>query len=128
MTTAVFLAVLLGQAADNPFAAPQNVAEPDRIALTPKLDGKLEEEEWDSFASSGGNSVSFQWEPGRIHAGASMPLSHELVVSLDLRGDGWLIGDDNLELRLGWSDGKPALKARWMNASEAAGPKWIDAP
>ena len=45
MTTVVCVALLLGQAAENPFAAPQNVSEPERIALTPKLDGKLDDEE-----------------------------------------------------------------------------------
>lgn len=133
MLTVACAALLLAQeaaAAQDPaaFATLQNVLETDRIALTPKLDGVIEASEWDPFATSNGSEVYLQWEPHRLHAAGTLSAGQELVVSLDRKGDGWLVGNDNLELRLIWAEGKPVLRARWLDATDRSGPRWVEAP
>src|SRR5208283_2501321 len=90
-----------------PFVAPVVVKQTDRLALTPKLDGKIDPEEWDPFSSQGGLDTYFQWEPRKLHMAARVPVGQDLIVSLDLKGDGWLVGKDNVEVRVVW-DGKVA--------------------
>lgn len=132
LTVAIALCLLVQDASqgavENPFAAPQNVVETDRIALTPKLDGTISSEEWDAFALSGGIQTYFQWEPDRFHAAATLPASKQLVLSIDRKGDGWLVGKDNLEVRLEWNGDRPAIHARWLDATDRRGPTWVPAP
>src|SRR4051794_27770199 len=119
MSLSLLTALLLSQAQAGvaaakmpPFAAAQAVAESNRIAVTPKINGKLDEEEWDPLASDAATKTFFQWEPGRLHAAAAVPNGEDMVVSIDARGNGWLIGSDNLEIRVGSKDGKTTFAAR----------------
>lgn len=106
------------------FNAPYVVAESQRLMLTPKIDGKIDDEEWDLLTSTPDSKTYFQWEPGKIHVAATGPANKDLVVSLDLKGNGWLIGDDNLEVRVTNKDGRPVLSARQLDATNVAGPAW----
>lgn len=121
-------AALPAQGDSNPFGTALNVLETERIALTPVLDGKLTEDEWDPFATSNGAQTYFQWEPEHLHAAGTLATGQELVLSLDRSGNGWLVGKDNLEVRLRFDDGKASVHARWLDATDPAGPKWIAAP
>lgn len=104
------------------------VAEVERIQLTPKIDGKIDEEEWDPLGSSGDAKTYFQWEPGAIHVAATGAVGKDLLVSVDPGGDGWLVGSNNLEVRIGLRDGKPVVKLRLLDATNVAGPTYRDIP
>lgn len=102
------------------------ITNPLRLAMTPKLDGKLEEEEWDPFASTSCDGY-LQWQPGKIHVGAKLAVGQDLLVSLDLAGDGWLRGSDNVELRVKWNGTAPEIAARRLDGARPEGPAWMDA-
>jgi hypothetical protein len=110
-----------------PFATPMAVAQPARLAITPKIDGKMEAEEWDHLATVDGLESYLQWEPQRVHIAARVPAGQDLLVSLDLRGDGWLQGQDNLEIRVRETDSVPDVSMRLLNATSLNGPEWEDA-
>jgi len=119
------LPLLLAVAAaahQNPFADPIQVAQPIRLEMTPTLDGKIDTEEWDPF----GTQTYLQWEPGKIYAAAVMPAGKDLVVSIDGKGDGWLVGRDNIEFRVTLKDGKPVVTARELDATVVKAPIWRD--
>ncbi len=100
------------------------VAETNRIRLSPQIDGKIEDEEWDAFATSGDTKTFLQWEPGVIHIAASGAMGKDLLVSIDPDSDGWLVGKNNLEARIGLRDGKPTIKLRILDATNVAGPTY----
>ncbi|MBS1721717.1 MAG: hypothetical protein JSS66_01790 [Armatimonadetes bacterium] len=102
------------------YTVPQTV----RLAITPVLDGKISPEEWDSLSNSGGCDAYFQWEPETLYFAANAKDGEDVVVSLDMKSDGWLVGDDNLELRIGFKDGQPALSTRKLDSTDPAGPAW----
>ncbi len=110
------------------FTVAPTVLETQRIELTPKIDGKIEEEEWDPFTVSGSLKTFFQWEPGVIYAAATGPAGQDMILSLDLNSDGWLVGDDNLEARVTTSNGKAQVTVRRLDASNVAGPVWRELP
>jgi len=131
MTLPVLLAVLGALAPQDsqvPFSQPQGVTEPSRLALTPTLDGVISPDEWDSFAKTADGETYMQWEPGKLYVAAKMPEGRDLLVSIDAKQDGWLVGKDNLEFRLRAVDGKVVVMARRLDATNVAGPKWIDLP
>lgn len=104
------------------------VAETSRIRLTPSLDGKIEEEEWDGLGTSGETKTYLQWEPGAIHVAAAATMGKDLLVSIDSDGNGWLVGRNNLEARIGTREGKPFVTLRLLDASNVAGPVYRDMP
>ena len=103
---------------------PPAVVETKRLRLTPNLDGQISEEEWDEFGVSGGVKTYLQWEPGMVHVAAAMASGKDLLLSLDLAGDGWLVGNDNLEVRIGVRDGKSFVKLRILDATAVVGPTY----
>lgn len=110
------------------FATPFAVETPDRMMLTPFVDGVLETAEWDSLGDAGGAVSYLQWEPGALHLAATSPFGREIVFSLDMANDGWLRGDDNLEVRLRWDGGRATARLRWLDATPPSGPAWKPAP
>ncbi len=110
------------------FSSAFTVAEPNRLAITPKLDGILSDEEWDPLSSDAATKSYFEWEPGKLHVAASVPSGSDLIVSFDFDNNGWLVGRDNLEVRLSSQGGKAAMSARVLDATNVSGPRWIDIP
>jgi len=110
------------------FSSNFSVAELNRVALTPKIDGVIDEEEWDLLGSTSDMKSYFQWEPGKLHIAAQVPSGHDLVASFDLGANGWLIGKDNLEVRLSCVDSKVTISCRVVDGTGISGPKWIDLP
>lgn len=133
MITSLVLALAL-QAAQAPDTGPQLFAEPqvvknkDRLALTPKIDGIFSPEEWDPFAPIEGGEAHFQWEPKKLYVAAVLPIGKDLVVSLDLKGNGWLVGDDNLSVRVSWTGTTAAVSMALLDASNPSGPVWVEIP
>lgn len=125
MTLPALLAALASVGSQ--FASPMVVQEPTRLALTPHLDGKLDTEEWELLSDSGGMTSYFQWEPGKVHVAGKVPLGSDALISLDLGGDGWLLGQNNLEVRVGLRDGALEITERILNGTAAEGPVWEDA-
>jgi len=109
------------------FSVAPIVSDTIRLSLSPKIDGKIQTEEWDAFAANPIESFQ-QWEPGKVHAAARVPMGQDLLVSFDLRGDGWLQGNDNVEVRVKWNGTAPELTARRLDATRPEGPTWVDAP
>lgn len=112
---------------EQPFVKPLSVVDLNRLALSPKLDGKIAEAEWEPLASEGPAKFFFQWEPGKLHFAGTMPKDQALLASVDLKADGWLVGKDNLEVRVSWKEGKALVSARVLDATNPAGPVWADA-
>jgi hypothetical protein len=96
------------------------------LALTPKLDGELSDEEWDPLVSSETLKGFFQWEPGLIHFAATVPAGQDLLLSLDMRANGWLVGADNIEVRVSPGESAPRVMVRMVDATNVAGPTWVD--
>jgi hypothetical protein len=115
-------------AAPEPFVTPQDIGDLTRLALTPKLDGVIDTEEWDPFIQTGDLDSYLQWEPGILYLAAKAPIGDEIVYSFDLKNDGWLVGRDNLEVRLRRSEAGVTIKGRVLDADNKTGPKWIDVP
>ena len=109
------------------FTVPLVPSNEQRLAASPRLDGEIEPEEWDEFAASGDAQTWFQWEPGSLHAAAKLPVGQDLLVSLDLRGDGWLVGSDNLEIRVSWDGAAAKAALRRLDATHPEGPEWAEA-
>lgn len=104
------------------------VVESTRLELTPRLDGRIEDEEWDPLGTSGDVKTYLQWEPGAIHVAAAAALGKDLLVSIDPGADGWLVGATNLEARIGQREGKPFVKLRILDATNVAGPAYREIP
>ncbi len=107
--------------------APLKVAETNRLALTPTIDGEIQPGEWTAFADSGGGKTYFQWEPDTLYWAATAMEGDDVVVSIDFNADGWLVGDDNFEFRCHLADGKLKVTVRRLDASNPAGPVWVPA-
>lgn len=112
------------------FVKPLTVAEPVRLAITPKIDGKIDPEEWDAFATlDGGVDTFFQWEPDKLHFAAQhIPVGQDLLISVDGHGDGWLVGKDNLEIRVHWTGTTADVSERILDNTPVSGPVWVDVP
>lgn len=106
-------------------ATPYTLAQPVRLAITPLMDGRVEEEEWDALAESGGCRSFFQWEPETLYWGARAKDGEDIVLSLDMNADGWLVGSDNLEFRVSFTGGNPTVSVRRLDASDPNGPAWV---
>jgi hypothetical protein len=112
--------------ANQTFATAPVVVETRRIALTPTLDGAIGSEEWDPFSNGDGVESFLQWEPKKLHIAARYPAGQDLLVSLDMKSNGWLVGKDNVEIRVRMQDGKPVVSSRLLDATAVAGPQWVN--
>ncbi|MBL8087495.1 MAG: hypothetical protein JNM85_05410 [Chthonomonas sp.] len=116
------------QPSESPMFSRYEVASTQRLALTPQIDGRFDQEEWDGLNTSVNAPTTMQWEPNKLFLGAVVPVGRDIIFSLDLNGDGWLVGDDNVELRVSWGDGAPIVRARRMDAMNRSMPLWIEQP
>lgn len=106
------------------FSQEYTVLEANRVALTPVLDGVLANEEWDELNNSETLTSYQQWEPGVLYLASKAAQGKDVLYSVDLEGDGWLVGKENLELRVSWADGAPVVTARMLDASNRNEPTW----
>lgn len=109
---------------DVPQARPFPVSQVNRVALTPQLDGVIAKEEWEPLSSHESGPNFFQWEPDTLYWAAKAKIGEDVVVSLDYAGDGWLVGDDNIEFRISITGGTPTARIRRLDASNPNGPVW----
>lgn len=113
----VISSVLLALIAAQP--APFEPQLRNRLAMTPLLNGTLEEEEWDFLTDAGGVRLYQQWEPGLLYFAGSTMESGPIRISIDANGDGWLRGRDNYEVTL-QTDGTTSMVG--MRRLDASGP------
>lgn len=125
LSSFVLASLLAGQTTSPAGVAPQ-VEGLVRLASSPMLDGVMGLEEWDLFSSNGPRTASFQWEPGAYHWAAQVGPGEDLVVSLDQAGNGWLVGSDNIELRISPRMEGPVVRVRQLDASSPGNPQWRD--
>jgi hypothetical protein len=104
---------------------PPVVAEPLRLALTPIFDGVVMDQEWDGLAETPDGPTLFQWEPGKLYFGAKPKPGFDVILSLDVNGDGWLVGDDNLEIRATMKGEQMEAAIRQLDATDRNGPQWV---
>lgn len=104
---------------------PQPVVDHLRLALTPVMDGVVMDQEWDLFCDTASGPTFFQWEPETIYWGGKPRLGQDIVLSVDLNGDGWLVGDDNYEVRATQDSGGTSVNVRQLDARDRNGPKWV---
>ncbi|MFI5385687.1 MAG: hypothetical protein ACHQ50_06150 [Fimbriimonadales bacterium] len=116
------LLAVAGAVYQGPLSTPLDVPQPIRLELTPALDGKIDKEEWDPF----GAQTYLQWAPGKVYIAGQMPAGKDLVLSIDGKGDGWLVGRDNIEFRVAMKDGKPVVTVREVDATAVKAPVWRD--
>ncbi|MBL8047917.1 MAG: hypothetical protein JNJ45_04475 [Chthonomonas sp.] len=124
--TTLLATIALG--GNNKMAAAFAVPELNRIALTPAIDGRLDDEEWDALSETPELKSYLQWEPGALYLASVAPEGKDVVFSLDMDGDGWLVGKNNLEVRLSWADGDVKASCRTLDATRAQEPSWVSAP
>lgn len=103
------------------------VEQPIRLALTPRIDGKWSADEWCPLSNSGNAQSYLQWEPGILYAAAVVE-NDSAIVSLDLAGDGWLVGNDNLEIKLTRTDSGLDVHSRLLDCTNRQGPVWRQTP
>lgn len=114
------LTAIAGVGSPGQYVQPLDVGQPVRLELTPTLDGRIDKEEWDPF----GPQTYFQWEPGRLYVAGQMSAGKDLVLTIDGKADGWLVGRDNLEFRISVQDGKPVVTVRELDATAVKQPIW----
>jgi len=101
-----------------------SIQNPNRLAITPKLNGVIEADEWDLLTAFDGVQSFMQWEPGAVYLAGEVPAGRSARISLDMNGDGWLVGDDNFEITLSPDPSvrrlvqDPQDGARWEHARD----------
>lgn len=128
MELTTLLAMIALGGSNNKMANTFAVPELNRVALTPLIDGRLEDEEWDALSEEGDLKSYMQWEPGALYLASVAPENKEVIFSLDLDGDGWLVGRNNLEVRLAWTQGDVRAFCRTLDATRTQEPAWVSAP
>jgi len=111
---------LAGVVTPDQFIQPLEVLQPVRLEMTPTIDGTIGKEEWDPF----GQQTYLQWAPGQIYVASEPMAGKDLVLSYDTKGDGWLVGRDNLEFRVIAKDGKATVIVRELDATFVRQPVW----
>jgi hypothetical protein len=131
MFPALAFALLVGQDSAAAVAQPlpfrletSQVAQTARLAMTPTLDGTIAADEWDPLTSNQDARSYLQWEPGMLYLAAVVPMGSVAKFSLDLNADGWLNGDDNLEVTLS----ERGISGRVLENSRRDGPAWLILP
>lgn len=77
--------------------------------------------------TSGDAPVTYlDWDSDALYVAAIVPNGSDLVLSFDGNNDGFLIGNDNLELRVKVGQ-TPSLTARIMDGNNRVAPTWLDA-
>lgn len=84
-----------------PALAPAIQPDTDIFRRTPKLDGVIEDGEWDAFYSysfSGLDASAYaNWDSDNIYFAVKSNKPVDMLAVLDARADGWYNGDDNYE-------------------------------
>lgn len=112
---------------------PRYPADPQRLKRTPQIDGVLGDGEWDPFYTITDGMIKgtiyCNWDDNFLYLATRTDGAANVLFDLDLNGDGWLRGADNVELLIGSAanGGTPAISARLLDASNSKDtPVWND--
>lgn len=104
---------------------PRYPADPQRLKRTPLIDGVLGDGEWDPFYTITDGPVKgtvyCNWDDNFLYLATRTEGAANVLFDLDLNGDGWLRGADNVEILIGSAanGGTPAVSARLLDASNS---------
>ena len=104
---------------------PRYPADPQRLKRTPLIDGVLGDGEWDPFYTITDGMVKgtvyCNWDDNFLYLATRTEGAANVLFDLDLNGDGWLRGADNIELLVGSvaNGGTPLISARLLDASNS---------
>ncbi|MCX6361345.1 MAG: hypothetical protein NT029_16195 [Armatimonadetes bacterium] len=105
--------------------------EPQRLRLRPTLDGVIGETEWTPLYTVGDGpatgTVYLNWDAESLYVAIKAAKPGWAVIDLDANGDGWLRGNDNVEITVAprGVEGVPVLSARVLDAaSDKDAPVW----
>lgn len=113
---------------NNKMATNFAVPEMNRVAMTPLLDGRLDDEEWDALSETSELKSYFQWEPGALYLAGAAAATKDIIFSIDADGDGWLVGRNNVEVRLSLVDGDVKPSIRILDTTRPQEPIWVACP
>ena len=92
--------------------APAITADTDIFKRTPKIDGVVDDGEWDTFYTytSGDLNVTTyaNWDSDNIYIASKSNKPIDMLAFLDANADGWYNGDDNYEFRVVRGEGGSA--------------------
>ncbi len=81
---------------------PMQYTDTNIFKRTPKIDGRIQDGEWDLFYSKENGDlkgdVFLNWDSTNIYSGIKADKPCNIQIYLDTNGDGWLHGDDNIEI------------------------------
>lgn len=106
-------------------SVPFSVDVPNRLALTPIIDGQIEYEEWDPLSDMLGIQSFLQWEPGALYLAGRAQKGTPILVNVDAEGDGWLKGSDNFEFLINNTPEGLKFLARRLSA-DGKEVKWLE--
>ncbi len=102
---------------------PRYPSDSQRLKRTPVVDGVLGDGEWDPFYTITDGpikgTVYCNWDDNFLYLAARTDGAANVLFDLDLNGDGWLRGADNVEIVIGSAanGGTPTVSARLLDAS-----------
>ncbi len=112
---------------------PRYPSDPQRLKRTPLIDGVLGDGEWDPFYTITDGpikgTVYCNWDDNFLYLAARTEGAANVMFDLDLNGDGWLRGADNIEIIIGSAvnGGTPVVVARLLDASNSKDtPVWSE--
>ena len=109
---------------------PQFPFDAQRLKRRPAIDGIIAANEWDPFYTIGpaavNGTVYLNWDEENLYIAARTDQPAWTVINLDTSGDGWLRGNDNVELVLGplHGAGAPPISARQLDGGGKDMPVW----
>lgn len=112
---------------------PKYPTDPQRVRRTVQIDGVLSDGEWDPFYTVTDGpikgTVYCHWDDSYLYLAARTEQPASLLFDVDMGGDGWLRGADNLELVIGSvAENTPlTVTARLLDAANSKDtPTWND--
>ncbi len=104
---------------------PRFVTDPQRLRRSVQVDGALGEGEWDPFYTIGEGPIQgtiyCNWDDNFLYLAARTSQPSSVIFDVDMSGDGWLRGADNLELVIGGTTegAAPTVVARLLDAANS---------
>ena len=102
-----------------------------RLKRKPTIDGMIGDSEWDMlYTITDGpakGTIYLNWDDDFIYVAAKTDEPVWTIIDIDVKGDGWLHGADNLELTIGSLAGAtpPVVTARVLDAASGKdSPEW----
>lgn len=111
---------------------PRYPTDPQCLYRTIMVDGKLQNGEWDPFYTKDDGairgSVYCHWDENYLYLAVHTDRPATVIFDVDMNGDGWLHGDDNLEVVVGSQiNGIPSRSVRILDGLHNRDePSWIE--